>query len=262
MLYVLSVILTGWLLMAVSMTTAFMLRNRIRNTGVVDALWALGVGAMAVLYALSMNGHWLARCLLLLFAGIWSLRLGLHILVDRVLGKPEDGRYQDLLASWGDDAPRRLFRFFQMQALFAVIFSLPFIPIALAPAPPRLWQIILAFAIGCSAIGGEAAADAQLARWRANPENRAHTCRNGWWRYSRHPNYFFEWMHWWTYVVLWGAAQWGWITLLGPALMFFFLYRVTGIPYTEKQALKSRGEEYRAYQESVNAFFPWFPRKK
>jgi steroid 5-alpha reductase family enzyme len=119
----------------------------------------------------------------------------------------------------------------------------------------------LAVFVWCVAIGGESLADTQLARWRREPSNRGRTCRKGLWKCSRHPNYFFEWIHWWTYVILGATAAHGWVTLLGPALMLMFLYRVTGIPYTEAQALKSRGEDYRQYQKTVSAFFPWFPRK-
>jgi steroid 5-alpha reductase family enzyme len=81
-------------------------------------------------------------------------------------------------------------------------------------------------------------------------------CRAGLWRYSRHPNYFFEWVHWWAYVLIGHAAP---LTLLGPAAMLLFLFRVTGIPYTERQALKSRGEQYREYQRTTSRFVPWPP---
>ena len=254
-------IAAAWLLMATTMALLFFLRHKIGNTGVVDAAWSLGVGTLALLYALLLPGNVVSRGLLALFAGVWSLRLGLHILTDRVIGKPEDGRYLDLVAGYGENAPRRLFRFFQYQAFFVVVFSLPFLCIAMSPSRPQLWQVIAAAAVWCLAVGGEALADRQLARWRADPAHRGHTCRQGLWRYSRHPNYFFEWVHWWTYVILGAAAPWGWVTLLGPVLMFSFLYRVTGIPYTEKQALKSRGDDYRRYQETVSPFFPWFPKE-
>lgn len=259
--HVLLIIAAAWVLMATVMTTLFVMRTRIGNTGVVDAAWSLGVGVLAVAYAMLLDGNIGSRWTMALLAGSWSLRLGLHILFERVIGKEEDGRYLDLVAGWGSDAPRRLFLFFQYQAVFVVVFSLPFVPLALAQTCPAIPQMILAVLVWIAAVGGESLADAQLARWRREPGNRGRTCRTGLWRYSRHPNYFFEWLHWWTYVILGMTAAHGWGTLLGPVLMFFFLYRVTGIPYTEAQALKSRGEDYRQYQKTVSAFFPWFPRK-
>ena len=103
---------------------------------------------------------------------------------------------------------------------------------------------------------GESIADRQLARFRADAANRGQVCEAGLWRYSRHPNYFFEWLHWWAYVLFgYGSPSW-WVTLAGVVLMYLFLTRVTGIPHTERQALASRGDAYRRYQQQTSAFFP------
>jgi cyclopropane-fatty-acyl-phospholipid synthase len=109
---------------------------------------------------------------------------------------------------------------------------------------------------------GETFADLQLAKFKRNPENRGKSCRSGWWRYSRHPNYFFEWLHWFAYPLMgWGGPyqQWLW---LAPVIMFCFLYFFTGIPFSEQQALRSRGEDYRKYQQTTPAFFPWWPKSE
>ena len=108
---------------------------------------------------------------------------------------------------------------------------------------------------------GEYVADRQLATFRADPNNKGKTCRAGLWAYSRHPNYFFEWLHWFTYVLLAINSEYFWYSLVGPVVMLAFLYRVSGIPWTEAQALRSRGDDYRRYQEEVSAFVPWFPHK-
>ena len=118
------------------------------------------------------------------------------------------------------------------------------------------------------AIYGESVSDRQLAAWKADPANRGKTCRQGLWAVSRHPNYFFEWLHWMAYPVLGLAllgtplAAWWPITLLGPVIMLVLLLQFTGIPYTEKQAIRSRGEDYKKYQREVSKFFPWFVRKE
>ncbi|HEX6834360.1 MAG TPA: DUF1295 domain-containing protein, partial [Rudaea sp.] len=116
-------------------------------------------------------------------------------------------------------------------------------------------------AIWCVSLAGESIADAQLAAFRRNPHNHGKTCRAGLWRYSRHPNYFFEWLHWFTYVCLAMQAPYPvWLlSLLGPVLMLISLFWVTGIPYVEAQALRSRGDDYRAYQRTTSVFVPWFP---
>ena len=120
------------------------------------------------------------------------------------------------------------------------------------PAGALLW---------CFSVGNTILTDRQLAQFRAIPDHRGKTCRVGWWRYSRHPNYFFEWLHWWSYVVLAAGSPFWWATLAAPATMLYLLFRVTGIPPTEAQALASRGEDYRSYQRTTSMFFPWRPRK-
>ena len=159
-----------------------------------------------------------------------------------------------------NDRNPKFFGFFQAQALLTAVFAVPFLVVALAPERPPLGALIAAVVIWLAAVSGETWADRQLAVWRADPTHRGRTCRTGLWRYSRHPNYFFEWLHWWSYPLLaWGAPEW-WLTLLGPALMLYTLLKVTGIPYTEQQALASRGDDYRAYQRSTSAFIPWWPK--
>ena len=255
------VILAGWAAVALVMLGFYFVQQRTKNAGIVDFVWAAGVGALAISYAAAATGDVGRRALLAALAGIWSARLAVYLLVDRVLGKSEDGRYQMLRQNWGDKAPSYFLAFFQVQAIWAVMFSIPFLPIAYRKGPLGSLDA-LAVGVWLIAVGGEALADGQLARFRADPENRGKTCRAGLWRYSRHPNYFFEWIHWFTYVCLGIGAPYGWVTLMGPIVMLLFLYKVTGIPYTEKRALQSRGDDYRRYQQTTSPFIPWFPKRE
>ena len=255
------VILSGWAAMALVMLVFYFVQRRTRNAGIVDFVWAAGVGGLDLFYAAVAPGVTARRILLASLAGIWSFRLASYLLIDRVLGKPEDGRYQMLRQNWGDKAPAFFFTFFQIQALWAVMFSLPFLPIVYRQGKLGVLDL-LAIVVWLVAIGGETLADRQLARFRADPENKGKTCRTGLWRYSRHPNYFFEWIHWFTYVCLGlGSPYWP-VTLMGPVVMLLFLYKVTGIPYTEKRALQSRGDDYRRYQQTTSTFIPWFPKRE
>ena len=252
--------LVGWAVMAAVMTAGWIYQRARRNAGVVDLLWSLGTGLMGVWFAWVAEGDPARRVLVGGIAGLWGLRLGLH-LARRVFGEAEDVRYRKLRAMWGPRADVYLFLFFQLQASWTVLFALPMLAAASNPAPgPRILDLagLLIWAI---AVAGEAIADRQLARFRANPANRGQVCREGLWRYSRHPNYFFEWVHWWAYVPLGLGGHWGWLTLAGPALMLFFLLKITGIPPTEARALESRPEAYREYQRTTSAFFPWPPRR-
>jgi steroid 5-alpha reductase family enzyme len=243
------------------MTGLWFVQRRTGNAGIVDAAWAASIGFLAVFFAATSDGDPLYRIVVALLAGIWALRLSLYIFTDRILNKPEEGRYVTLRKKWGDNAGRRFFIFYQYQAFFALFFSLPMLVVAHRPDGSRGLWVLPGVLIWIVSVGNTILSDRQLARFRADPGNRGKTCRSGWWRTSRHPNYFFEWLHWWSYVALALAAPYWWVTLLAPGMMLYLLLRVTGIPPTEAQALASRGDDYREYQRSTSMFVPWFPLK-
>lgn len=230
------------------------------NASWVDVGWALGLGGLAVFYALAGGGDPGRRLLVGAMGGLWGLRLGLH-LWDRVARDPhEDGRYRQIRADWGGNLRLKFLFFFQAQALLDILLSLPFLLACLDPSPrisPIAWAGLGLWAVS---ILSEAVADAQLRRFKADPTNRGRTCRAGLWRASRHPNYFFEWLVWVAFALVALPSPWGWTALACPALMLYFLLRVTGIPYTEAQSLRSRPEDYARYQRETSAFLPWFPK--
>ena len=115
-------------------------------------------------------------------------------------------------------------------------------------------------ALWLASVTGEGIADRQLGRFRSEPSNRGKVCREGLWAWSRHPNYFFEWLHWWAYPLLAAGSSLAGFAWAGPFVMFFFLTKITGIPLTEARSLRSRPESYRRYQREVSAFFPLPPR--
>jgi len=233
---------------------------RTRNAGWVDVGWALGLAVMALLAAALGPRPLGGRLLGALMGGLHGLRLGLHLWRRVATDAHEDGRYQAIRAAWKTGTNAKFFIFFQAQALLDVLLGLPFLLAAWNPRPglhPLEWA---ACALWLGAWAGEALADAQLRRFKARPESRGLTCREGLWRYSRHPNYFFEWLVWVAYLLLALSAPLGWVAVLCPALMLYFLLRVTGIPYTEAQSLRSRPEDYARYQRETSPFIPWFPK--
>ncbi|MDX1508642.1 MAG: DUF1295 domain-containing protein [Woeseiaceae bacterium] len=254
--------LAGWAGVALIMLGLWLAQWRTRNAGIVDVAWAFGTGLLGIWLVLGSGpGDPERKALIAAMAGVWSLRLGSH-LASRVFSESEDGRYRYLRDHLGDRAQAFMFLFFQIQALWAVMFSLPMWAAAQSPAEGLAWTDAAGAAIFLLSVAGEAVSDAQLSRFRRNPENSGKVCRIGLWRYSRHPNYFFEWLHWFAYILIGLGSPYWWITVAGPIVVYFFLTRLTGIPFTEKQALRSRGEAYRRYQKTTNAFFPWPPANK
>jgi steroid 5-alpha reductase family enzyme len=190
---------------------------------------------------------------------LWSLRLAGH-LAKRIIGEPEEGRYVDLRQRWAANLNAKFFGFFQLQALLNVVLALPLLIASANPAPQLSLLEVLGVAIWLVGLTGESIADGQLAAFKRNPANRGQVCDVGLWRYSRHPNYFFEWTIWIGYAVFALASPWGWVALAMPALMLHFLINVTGVKATEEQALRSKGELYRDYQKRTSMFIP-LPRR-
>ena len=250
----------GALIVAAMMLILWAIHLWIRNAAIVDVGWALGLPILAVFYAYAGPGYSARKYAIAAMAGFWGVRLATYLLFARVIGHPEEGRYVQLRAEWKTNLPLRFLFFFEFQALLDVVLSLPFLLACLDANAPLGWTEKLGGAIWLVGMAGEALADAQLDRFKKNPANKGKTCRAGLWNYSRHPNYFFEWVIWMGYAVFAVASPWGWLAFLSPALILYFLLGLTGIPATEAQALRSRGEEYREYQRTTSAFVPWFKK--
>jgi len=189
---------------------------------------------------------------------IAGFRLGTHLLV-RVVGHicEEEGRYRQLRKEWSPKPDRKFFWFFQMQALSNVFLAIPFFIIATSAHPvisPLEYAGAILWAISFI---GEAIADRQLKEFKKDPANKGEVCNVGLWNYSRHPNYFFEWLMWVAYFVFALASPFGYLALISPLVVLYLLFKVTGIPATEEQAIRSKGEKYKAYQRSTSVFVPY-----
>jgi steroid 5-alpha reductase family enzyme len=262
---VLAILLAAGALSAI-MALAWHVQGRTGNSGWVDTTWSLGVGFVGAALALMPSQdpwpHWRQ----LVVAGLvlaWSLRLGLHI-AGRSRGAADDPRYNDLARAWGTDARRRMFVFLQAQALVGVVLVCAIVLAAHDPNPALRLQDALGVLLLAFAILGEAKADHQLRAFKA-AANRGKICDTGLWAWSRHPNYFFEWLGWTAYPViaidLAGYNPWGWLALAAPGCMYWVLVHASGIPPLEAHMLRARGADYRAYQQRTPAFFPRPPRR-
>lgn len=227
----------------------------------VDAAWAVLIGLQAIGFAVAGDGAVEKRLLGALLAVTWSSRLAAH-LIQRLSGHArEDGRYRAMREHFGARANAFFLVFFMVQALVAWLFALPAWVVVNDPSSAMSLFVLAGVAVWFISLAGESLADRQLAAFKADPSNQGKVCRAGLWRYSRHPNYFFEWLHWFSYPLVAVGAPNQWVAWLGPVVMLVFLYRVSGIPYTERQSLKSRGEAYRNYQRTTSPFVPWPPKQ-
>ena len=258
----LQLVAIGSAMLVVLMVLTWLTSERLQNAGLVDVSWSLGLVILALWYAWHGPGWMVRKWLMAAMVAFWGIRLATHLL-RRITSEPEDGRYQQLRREWqGKNASLRFLFFFEFQALLDVVLSLPMLVAALNPTPQLSALESAAVGLWLVAVIGETVADAQLAAFKRDRANRGRVCQQGLWRYSRHPNYFFEWFIWVAWMIYALASPWGWVSVICPALMLFFLYRVTGIPATEAQSLRSRGEEYARYQRTTSAFVPWFRKSQ
>jgi steroid 5-alpha reductase family enzyme len=257
-----TILLIGFAAVALLMFILWLIHFPMHNAAIVDVGWAGGLALLGAIYAWQGAGWPSRKALIGSLAVIWGVRLATYLLGERIIGHPEEGRYQELRRRWKTGFGWKFLVFFEFQALLCIVLSAPFWLAAANPEPAFHWLELAGAAVWCCGILGESLADRQLAAFKANPANRGRTCRAGLWNYSRHPNYFFEWIIWMGFALIALPADFGYLGLISPALILYFVLRVTGIPATEDQAVRSRGEDYREYQRTTSAFVPWFPKRK
>ncbi|WP_251358398.1 DUF1295 domain-containing protein [Kangiella sp. TOML190] len=245
-----------------------------KNADPVDIAWSLALAMLGFYYIVrAWNNQSLDHITLValcLAPVAWYSRLALH-LINRFSTHHEDGRYAYLRKYWQQQSSSttvqvKFLLFFLLQALLAWFCSLPALIISQQKETLTLLDIL---AIGLILVSfvGVSIADKQLLNFKKNHKRQAKVCDHGLWRYSRHPNYFFEWLHWCSYPLLaWhsnalATTSW-WFIASFPLWMFLFLWKVTGIPFNEQQNIRSKGQAYRDYQERTNAFFPGKPNRK
>jgi steroid 5-alpha reductase family enzyme len=255
-------LLLAWIFAAALFAIVWFISLRISNLGIIDILWSLAFAPIALFFAGCAPGFATRRWLIGAMVAIWSLRLGLHVAVRVFKMHPrEDPRYKEFRDKWKEKFGVKTFIFFQIQALSVAALCVPFLICSFnGQTYLHAWEFC-GLALWLISVSGEMLADQQLKKFKANPKNKNEVCQIGLWHYSRHPNYFFEFLTWVAYYIFALGSPLGCATIYCPALILYFLLRVTGIPLTERQSLKSKGEKFRAYQRTTSAFVPWFPKK-
>lgn len=242
---------------AAVMTAAWLVSVRRSDASVVDGFWGVTIAALGWFYLLAVPTDGVVPWVAVALVTAWGGRLSGY-LFRRNWGEPEDFRYRRMRERHGRGFPLvSLFTVFLLQALLAWIVSAPLFQAAAGTGDPGVWGWIGA-AVALAGLVWEVVADRQLQRFVAGRDREDAVLRSGLWRYSRHPNYFGEFVFWWGMFLLvasTGGALW---SVAGPALMTVLLLRVSGVPMLEEKL--SRRPEYRRYAERTNAFFPWPPR--
>ncbi|HZT53857.1 MAG TPA: DUF1295 domain-containing protein [Gaiellaceae bacterium] len=251
--------LLGWGASALVLTLLYLRQWRTRDATAVDAGWGLSLVLCAVLYATLAPGALSQRLAIALPLGLENLRVA--SLVRGRLGRGEDSRYRELRRRWrARGREQRTFAlFYQAQALLAAALSIPALLASFdsrASLAPVQWA---GLGLWVAASSLEAVADRQLATFKA--AGRTGVLDRGLWRYSRHPNYFFQTLTWLAYALVAVPAPWGWLAFLAPLLILYLVLFVTGVPPAEASSLRSRGDAYRRYQERTSVFVPWPPRR-
>ena len=231
-----------------------------RDASIVDVAWGLGFLVAAWAYRASAEAATSRQIIVLLLLHVWGLRLALYLL-RRNWGSPEDRRYRRMRERGGERFWwTSLVKVFWLQAVLAWIVSAP-VGIALLAEAPAARGGLDGLGIALVAVGllFEAGGDWQLARFRRDPANRGRVCDRGFWRYTRHPNYFGDAVVWWGFFAFAAATPGGWWSAVGPLLMTVLLVRVSGVAMLEPD-LRGSKPGYRAYVARTSPFFPWPPR--
>lgn len=259
--------LTAALGLSLAMAAAWVIARHEGQSGWTDAFWSFATAGAGVFLALApLDGAPSARQWLVAgMVGFWGGRLGWHIALRTMRDPHDDPRYAALRAAWGAGYTRRLFRFLQIQAVAGWVLAMSAMLAARNPAPFPAWSDIAGASLGVLALVGEAIADGQLRAFRRDPSNAGRVCDSGLWGLSRHPNYFFEWLGWVSIALIAigpaGASAQGLLALAGPAMMYWLLVHVSGIPLLEAHMLRSRGAAFSDVQRRVSPFWP-VPRRR
>ena len=255
-----AVITTAVAAVALLMVSTWIVATIRRDVSVVDIVWGLGFAVVAVCSLVVGDGAAARRVLLAVLVGVWGLRLASY-LAWRNLGHGEDRRYRKMRDARGPWFWLiSLATVFGLQGLLMVVVALP-VQLSAGAEDPRRLGPLAAVGAGLWLVGlvFEAGGDLQLARFKADPVNEGKVMDRGFWRYTRHPNYFGDVCVWWGIFLVaaeTAPGRWG---VAGPILMTVFLLRVSGVSLLERD-IGERRPAYAAYIERTSAFLPRPPR--
>ena len=233
----------------------------IKNVSIVDLFWGMGFVIVNAFYFYNSGDFFPRKILLLVLVTLWGLRLFIY-LSWRNIGKGEDFRYQEFRRKYGAERYWwfSYFQVFLLQGVFIMFVSLPLLGAHSQTGSDGLnWMDYLGIVVFIIGFAFEAGGDYQLARFKHNPNNKGKVLNTGFWKYTRHPNYFGDSAVWWSFGIFSIAAGSYW-TVIGSLFMTLLIIKVSGVALLEKSLNVTR-PQYRDYIQKTNSFFPWFPKK-
>ena len=255
----LNIYLSGLVIVLSLTSVAWLVSLFKRDVSIVDSLWSLMFLALCLTYYLSYDFTTQRSVVVLLLVGVWAIRLSAYI-TWRNWGEAEDARYQAMRKQHEPNFEiRSLVTVFLLQGVLAWIISAPLLAATTGSVPLNLLDM-LGIALVLFGVLYESVADAQLAAFKANRNNRGKVLDTGLWRYTRHPNYFGDFMVWWGLYLIALATGGAWWTIAGPIVMTILLMRVSGAGLLER-SLKKRREGYEEYIATTSGFFPRPPKR-
>lgn len=228
-----------------------------RDNSVADIAWGIGFILVGITGMIVNGTFTLPAVMVMGLVSIWGGRLALHIF-SRNLGKGEDFRYQEMRKRWGSLVWLKSFVYvFLLQAVLLLIVSLPIQLVMYSSSPnSSLFTSLVGLFIWVIGFYFESVGDAQLTRFRSNPENKGKIITTGLWSYTRHPNYFGESLMWWGIAIIAAQVQYGYIGFIGALTITIMVRFVSGVPLLEK---KYAGRaDWEAYVKKTPVFFPDF----
>jgi len=254
----------NWLLLQYSafvvfvfMLVMFLIAQRLKDNSIVDIGWGIGFILIATTCFIQSDQsivQWITLALII----VWGLRLSTYI-YGRNKGKPEDYRYAQWREEWGKNVViRAFFQVFMLQGAIMLVVASPLYVIFSQPLE-LTWDVYLAMAVWLVGFFFEAVGDHQKSKFKADPSNEGKVMRHGVWKYTRHPNYFGDATQWWGIFLLALMSPYWYVAAIGPAVMHFFLVKVSGVAMLER---KYKGNpKYADYIATTSAFIPWFPKR-
>ena len=232
-----------------------------KDASIADIFWGLGFVIVAWITGFRAEDFGWRKLIMVFLISIWGFRLAIHI-GWRNWGKGEDRRYQKWRREYGDRFWWvSLFMVFGMQGILLWVTSLVIQAALLSKSPDHfVWLDAVGVLLWSVGFTFEAVGDWQLAKFKADPDNRGKVMDQGLWAYTRHPNYFGECLIWWGVFCLAMSFQGTFWTIVSPLTITFLLLKVSGVTLLEKEIVERR-PEYREYIRTTSAFIPWFRKK-